>query len=194
MEVTKNYALNKPEQDDFYDVDDFNKNADIIDEELAQKATAIQLGRVKVTDSSAVTDSTGLALPATEKNAALEGTMANQIAANAAAIEDVNNNLLNKVKFNESSLSNIKFVFGEYTTNCTTYDSTLKKYTKKFTVDNFSNFYNNTLAFIPIACFNELYPSYIIDCSIDGNWVSIQSDSSTDNAVIKVLMIQYDVS
>lgn len=34
MEVTKNYALNKPEQDDFYDVDDFNKNADIIDEEL----------------------------------------------------------------------------------------------------------------------------------------------------------------
>lgn len=97
MEVTKNYALNKPEQDDFYDVDDFNENADIIDEELAQKATAIQLGRVKVTDSSAVTNSEGLALAATEKNAALEGTMANQIAANAAAIEDVNNNLDQKV-------------------------------------------------------------------------------------------------
>ena len=34
LEVTKNYALNRPAQDDFYDVDDFNENMDIIDEEL----------------------------------------------------------------------------------------------------------------------------------------------------------------
>lgn len=43
-------------------------------------ATADKAGHVKLSNSSAVTDSTGLALPATEKNAALEGTMANQIA------------------------------------------------------------------------------------------------------------------
>ena len=43
-------------------------------------ATADKAGHVKLSSSSAVTDSTGLALPATEKNAALEGTMANQIA------------------------------------------------------------------------------------------------------------------
>lgn len=34
LETTKNYALNRPAQDDFYDVDDFNENMDIIDEEL----------------------------------------------------------------------------------------------------------------------------------------------------------------
>ena len=44
-------------------------------------ATADKAGHVKLSNSSAVTDSTGLALPATEKNASLDGTMANQIAA-----------------------------------------------------------------------------------------------------------------
>ena len=43
-------------------------------------ATADKAGHVKLSNSSAVTDSTGLALPATEKNATLDGTMANQIA------------------------------------------------------------------------------------------------------------------
>ena len=36
-------------------------------------------GHVKLTDSTAVTNSTGLALPATEKNASINGTLANQI-------------------------------------------------------------------------------------------------------------------
>ena len=36
-------------------------------------------GHVKLTGSTAVTNSTGLALPATEKNASIEGTLANQI-------------------------------------------------------------------------------------------------------------------
>jgi hypothetical protein len=41
MKTTPNYNLIKPEQDDFYDVDDFNTNADIIDKELheTQKVT-----------------------------------------------------------------------------------------------------------------------------------------------------------
>lgn len=34
MQITKNYSLLKPGVDDFYDVDEFNKNADIVDEEL----------------------------------------------------------------------------------------------------------------------------------------------------------------
>ena len=79
MSKTTNYGLEKPEQDDYYDVDVFNDNADIVDEELAKEATDTQLGRTKLTDSSAVTDSTGLALPATEKNASITGTLANQI-------------------------------------------------------------------------------------------------------------------
>ena len=43
------------------------------------KASTSATGHVKLSDSSAVTDSTGLALPATEKNASISGTMANQI-------------------------------------------------------------------------------------------------------------------
>ena len=34
MEVTPNYELKKPGDDDFYDVKDFNDNADIIDQAL----------------------------------------------------------------------------------------------------------------------------------------------------------------
>lgn len=120
MKTTKNYGLKKPESSDFYNVDDFNENADAIDEKLkeletptyteatslqklvsgeklsvafgkiaklvgsaiahfATKATLNTTGHVKLSDSSAVTDSTGLALPATEKNAAIGGTLANQI-------------------------------------------------------------------------------------------------------------------
>jgi len=143
METTENLGLKKPSQDDYYNVDDFNYNADAIDEfcgrtdnphnvtkeqvglgnvpnvstndqiptfteaetltalksgeklsvslgkiakaikdsisHFATKATASVFGHVKLTDSSAVTDGTGLALPATEKNASISGTLANQI-------------------------------------------------------------------------------------------------------------------
>lgn len=44
------------------------------------KASISATGHVKLSDSSAVTDSTGLALPTTEKNASIDGTLANQIA------------------------------------------------------------------------------------------------------------------
>lgn len=37
MKYTPNYGLKKPEQDDFYNVDDFNINADILDEEVAKR-------------------------------------------------------------------------------------------------------------------------------------------------------------
>ena len=47
---------------------------------ISENATASKAGHVKLSSSAAVTDSTGLALPATEKNATLDGTMANQIA------------------------------------------------------------------------------------------------------------------
>lgn len=46
---------------------------------ISLSATTEKAGHIKLSNSSAVTDSTGLALPATEKNAALDGTLANQI-------------------------------------------------------------------------------------------------------------------
>ncbi|MCI7108022.1 MAG: phage tail protein [Agathobacter sp.] len=51
-----------------------------IDDATALRASLEAYGMVKLCDSSAVTDSTGLALPATEKNASIEGTLAAQIA------------------------------------------------------------------------------------------------------------------
>ena len=47
---------------------------------MAVFARLIAYGMTKVTNSAAVTDSTGLALAATEKNATIEGTLANQLA------------------------------------------------------------------------------------------------------------------
>lgn len=46
---------------------------------ITTKASSTVLGHVKLTDSSAVTDGTGYALPATEKNASISGTLANMI-------------------------------------------------------------------------------------------------------------------
>lgn len=51
-----------------------------IEEAKALRASFTAHGMTKVTNSAAVTDSTGLALAATEKNATIEGTLANQLA------------------------------------------------------------------------------------------------------------------
>lgn len=65
MQKTTNYNLNKPEETDFYNVDDFNDNADIIDAELkkAQGKTlfaTLTAGQtsLEITDSSITTNST----------------------------------------------------------------------------------------------------------------------------------------
>ncbi|MDR1755102.1 MAG: pyocin knob domain-containing protein [Eubacterium sp.] len=55
MNKTVNYSLNKPEQTDYYEVDDFNKNADIIDEELskcAKKANKAVMGNLAELDAN----------------------------------------------------------------------------------------------------------------------------------------------
>lgn len=93
MKYTENLNLNKPDRTDFYNVEDFNKNMDILDAKIKEieevenqaishistNATDSTAGHVKLSNSSAVTDSTGLALPATEKNASINGTLAYQI-------------------------------------------------------------------------------------------------------------------
>lgn len=61
-------------------------------------ATSTTLGGVKTTDSSAVTNSTGLALAATEKNASINGTLANQIST-------LNSNLNSKLKWTASKVT-----------------------------------------------------------------------------------------
>lgn len=41
MTTTTNYGLNKPAQTDNYNVDNFNENADIIDEQLKLNADTV---------------------------------------------------------------------------------------------------------------------------------------------------------
>lgn len=84
---TSNFEYTKPGVDEFYDVTEYNQTLDQIDADIQARKEAEELkaasgvyGHVKLSDSSAVTDSTGLALPATEKNASIVGTLANQIA------------------------------------------------------------------------------------------------------------------
>lgn len=43
MATTVNYGLRKPEASDFYNISEFNQNADIIDERLKENADAIDL-------------------------------------------------------------------------------------------------------------------------------------------------------
>ena len=50
MKYTPNYELKKPEQDDFYNVEDFNENADIIDQAL--KAHDDALATKETTDGA----------------------------------------------------------------------------------------------------------------------------------------------
>lgn len=40
MQYTENYEMKKPETSDFYDVEDFNENADIVDSKLKELETA----------------------------------------------------------------------------------------------------------------------------------------------------------
>lgn len=85
---TSNFEYTKPGVDEFYDVTEYNQTLDQIDADIQARKEAEELkaasgvyGHVKLSNSSAVTDSTGLALPTTEKNASIEGTLANQISA-----------------------------------------------------------------------------------------------------------------
>ena len=52
MKYTQNFNLKKPDGSDTVDVNDFNENADIIDEEIAKKATHLQDGRMSKEDKS----------------------------------------------------------------------------------------------------------------------------------------------
>ena len=68
-----------------------------IEDATALRASLEAYGMVKLCDSSAVTDSTGLALPATEKNASIEGTLAYQLSQLNTDLLDLNGNINDKL-------------------------------------------------------------------------------------------------
>ena len=64
MEFTPNYNLKKPAEEDFYNVEDFNDNADIIDEELHNKVNKSEYTANDVLDKLKTVDGTGSGLDA----------------------------------------------------------------------------------------------------------------------------------
>lgn len=74
----------------------------------ALRASPTTYGMVKVTDSAAVMDSTGLALAATEKNATIQGTLANKIA-------QLNTDLIFRLKDHQSLGENYVMNWADFT-------------------------------------------------------------------------------
>ena len=67
---------------------------------LKKEATETEPGLVRISKSAAVTDSTGMALAASEKNAALEGTIMNAV----SSIDTSLNQFMNRLKVEVASL------------------------------------------------------------------------------------------
>ena len=72
------------------------ENRRLIEEIKELKADLTRYGMVKLTDSVSVTDSSGLALAATEKNAGIDGTLANRISILGGHLEGYG---LEKIRF-----------------------------------------------------------------------------------------------
>lgn len=109
-------------------------------------------------------------------------------------LKKLTSDLLKKIlNTNGASIGNIKFTLGQCTVPCNTYDDAIKKYRHQFTVDTFSDFHNNTLVIIPLACFNTAYTSNLVECSINGNYVTLNNIISAESVMVKVLMIQYNI-
>lgn len=110
-----------------------------LQEQIDVKATSEDYGRVKVTNSSAVTDSTGLALAATEKNASIDGTLAKQI-------NELNSNLIR-----ENEVFSTRVIFSnnnEYTCyRCSTIPCIIfPNYTVEITKAQYADDENNIIA------------------------------------------------
>ena len=71
---TKNYKLIKPDVDDFYDIEDFNKNADVVDTELKKVDIAtIDLGNKKLDKIGDSSDTTVVFTKASSRTAMASG-------------------------------------------------------------------------------------------------------------------------
>lgn len=95
----------------------FGKIAKAVSELISHinvKASTSATGHVKLSDSSAVTDSTGLALPATEKNASISGTMANQIS-------ELNTNLSKAITTSNIGSQSVNYANSAGTANAAKY-------------------------------------------------------------------------
>ncbi len=89
-------------------------------------------GHVKITDSDAVTDSTGLALAATEKNASISGTLANLI----YSVNTVLNNAINSLAARVAALETVSNgVIAVYDTTVAIDSYTIRRQGKVVTFD-----------------------------------------------------------
>lgn len=92
MKETTNLKLKKPDQNDFYNIDDFNNNSDTIDEEI---------GKIKEDLKNASTDAAGTSFD-NSKNGMTATNVQDAIEENKTSIS----NLRNELGTNKSTLQN----------------------------------------------------------------------------------------
>ena len=141
MEYTQNYNLKKPAEEDFYDVKDFNDNADIIDEKLKEIEDEIENIEAPVTSVNGKTGDVELtAEDVGAETPAGAQAKANTAEANAKAYTDqkvsIVANDLSSHKNESASLDNlghVKHAILTATLN-TTWSGSAAPYTKTITV------------------------------------------------------------
>jgi hypothetical protein len=118
MKHTDNYGFNKPESTDFYNVDDFNENMDIIDKKLNEieaggSGSVVYITQEKYDDlpDSKLTDDveyriTNEGVEGTARNLAYDNTQSGIEAASVqGAIDELSESLENKISATNSNLS-----------------------------------------------------------------------------------------
>lgn len=129
-----------------------------------QKATTSILGHIKITNSAAVTDSTGLALAATEKNAAISGTLAHQIAQISAQNNDFANNISQLNSNMEHKLSNHGYYNAETSINDMTNPGIYRFYVNPNTDNaNYLGWTARTLLICTGDCAGYMYQYFFSD-------------------------------
>lgn len=125
MEFTPNYNLKKPAAEDFYNVNDYNENADIIDAELSNKVNKSEYTANDVLDKLKTVDGSGSGLDADT----VDGKHASDIQNDAQSKVDTHANVTASL----STLGHVKHAVLTATLD-TTWSGTSAPYTKTVSV------------------------------------------------------------
>lgn len=108
-------------------IDDEGQERKIAGNEIPPIASDTEFGTVMLTHSNSETSDTKFALPATEKNPNIAGTLAAQIKDNGDHITELNNTLANKIVISESRKFSVIYSAGTVGTRCISSDINFTK-------------------------------------------------------------------
>lgn len=109
------------------------------------------------------------------------------------------NDLLNKISSTTSdfntvkNISNIKFEYSVLIIECKEYDTVIKKYVGKCSIDRFDKFENGCII-VPIASYSAQYDNLNTNASyhVDNNFIFVSSDFECDCKIFALLIKLYE--